>query len=297
MHIPVLLDEVVRGLDLKPGDVYVDGTLGRGGHAEALYTYVGGKLTIIGFDRDQEAIEASKVRLENLGAKPMLFNESFRHIANVLKENKLTPVDAVLLDIGLSSPQFDSSGRGFTFQRDEPLLMTMERDITPETLTARDLLNTLNEKGIADIIYAYGEEKFARRIAKEIVERRRVHPLQTTFDLVSVVDAAVPSWYKRGKTHPATKTFQALRIAVNDELDALKEGINGSMEMLKSGGRLAIVTFHSLEDRIVKHMFKDLVQQGYGLAITKRPITPTKEELHFNPRARSAKLRIIEKTS
>ncbi len=295
MHIPVLLEEVVKGLAVSPGAIYVDGTLGRGGHALALYKSVNKDLTIIGFDRDQEAIEVTEKHFKSLGMRYEFIHDSFRNIAQVLHEKKRVPVNAVLLDIGLSSPQFDTSSRGFTFRKDEPLLMTMERDVTPEMLTAKDIVNTFDEEALANIIYAYGEEKFARRIAHAIVERRRVHPLQTTNDLVSVVDAAVPSWYKRGKIHPATKTFQALRIAVNDELEALKEGIMGAFEVLAPGGRLAVITFHSLEDRITKHLFRSFVAEGKATLITKRPITPGTEELHHNPRARSAKLRIIQK--
>ena len=171
--------------------------------------------------------------------------------------------------------------------------MTMEATIVPDvTLTASDLVNTSSESALADIIFAYGEEKYARRIAKAIVERRRVHPLLTTFDLVSVVDGAVPS---RGKAHPATKTFQALRIAVNDELGALREGIAGALSVLKPGGRLAVITFHSLEDRIVKNAFRDSVKKGESIVITKKPIGPSREETRSNPRSRSAKVRIIQK--
>jgi 16S rRNA (cytosine1402-N4)-methyltransferase len=201
-----------------------------------------------------------------------------------------------LLDIGISSVQLDDSGRGFTFQKDEPLLMTMESEVIPDvTLAAKDLINTSSEEALADIIYAYGEEKFARKIAKAIVDRRRITPLLTTFELVSVVESAVPSWYKRGKTNPATKTFQALRIAVNDELGALSQGIKESFEILKPGGRLAVISFHSLEDRIVKNMFRDLVKEERGELVSKKPIGPSRKEEISNPRARSAKLRVIQK--
>ena len=172
----------------------------------------------------------------------------------------------------------------------------MEAEVVPDvTLAAKDLINGSSEEALADIIYAYGEEKFARKIAKVIVDRRRITPLLTTFDLVSVVESAVPSWYKRGKTNPATKTFQALRIAVNDELGALSAGIKESFEILKPGGRLAVISFHSLEDRIVKNMFRDLVKEDKGELVSKKPIGPSRKEAVANPRARSAKLRIIQK--
>ena len=173
--------------------------------------------------------------------------------------------------------------------------MTMQDDVTAETLTAKDLLNTLPAESIATIIYVYGEETFSRKIAAKIVEMRDVKPFETTFDLVEAINSAVPNWYKKGKTHPATKTFQALRIAVNDELQALTEGIDGALNILNTKGRLAVITFHSLEDRIVKNMFREFQKEGIGEVITKKPIGPTSAEVKANPRSRSAKIRIIEK--
>ncbi len=295
-HIPVLLEETLNGLNLKPNAIYVDGTLGSGGHARAVWEATGGKVTIIGFDRERDALERSERLLASLGAKPILINDSFRTIASQVKAHGFTHVDAVLLDIGISSVQLDDSGRGFTFQKNEPLLMTMEDVIIPdETLTARDLVMTSSESALADIIYAYGEETFARKIAHAIVEAREQKPIETTFDLVAVIESAVPFWYRKGKTHPATKTFQALRIAVNDELRALTEGIFGAFDILAPGGRLLIITFHSLEDRIVKNAFKAYTDNEQAVLITKKPIAPTREEITHNPRSRSAKLRIIQK--
>jgi 16S rRNA (cytosine1402-N4)-methyltransferase len=294
MHIPVLLEETIKNLSLSKGITYVDGTLGSAGHALAVWKTLSGQVTIVGFDQDKEAIKRAMDVLEESGCHPILINKNFRHIKSELSAKKIK-ADVILFDIGLSSNQLDESGRGFTFRKDEPLLMTMVYDPKGKTLTARDLLANLDEKGLSDIIFAYGEEKFARRIARKIVERRLVHPLLTTFDLVSVVDAAVPSWYKRGKVHFATKTFQALRIAVNDELEALKEGIAGAIEILSPGGRFAVITFHSLEDRIVKNAFRDLGKEGIVKVITKKPIGPSLKEVKENSRARSAKLRVIEK--
>jgi len=225
-----------------------------------------------------------------------LINDSFRNIAARLKEKGFDQVNGILMDIGISSVQLDDSGRGFTFQKDEPLLMTMEDNIIPDvTLTAYDLVNTSSESALADIIYAYGEDTFARRIAKAIVEAREIAPIKTTFDLVRVVESAIPSRFQKGKTNPATKTFQALRIAVNDELGALREGIAGAVAMLAPGGRLAVITFHSLEDRIVKNAFRDFQKDDIVKLIAKKPIAPTLSESKSNPRSRSAKLRIIEK--
>ncbi len=294
-HIPVLLEETITGLNLKPGAIYVDGTLGSGGHAAAAFQSQK-NVTIIGFDREGDALKRSEKLLTALGAKPILINDSFRNIASQLKEHGFTQVDAILMDIGISSVQLDDSGRGFTFQKDEPLLMTMEDTIIPDvTLTAADLVNTSSESALADIIYAYGEDTFARRIAKAIVEARLIAPIKTTFDLVKVVQSALPARFQKGKTNPATKTFQALRIAVNDELGALRQGIAGAVEMLAPGGRLAIITFHSLEDRIVKNAFREFHTEGIATTITKKPIVPTLSESQSNPRSRSAKLRIIEK--
>lgn len=295
VHTPVLLSETILSLNLKPGGTYVDGTLGGGGHASAVLEKLKGNVTVIGFDRDNEALMRAKSRLKSLGADPILFHTSFRFIEKELVKSSHVPVDAILLDIGFSSDQLDVSKRGFSFLRDEPLEMTLEYPITEETLTAKDLLNSSSEEALANMIYAYGEERYARRIAKQIVERRQVHPLTTTFDLVSCVDAAVPSAYKRGRIHPATKTFQAIRIAVNDELRALEEGIQGGFNTLKCNGRFAIITFHSLEDRIVKRTFRTLVAEGKALLVTKKPIVASEQEQKENPRARSAKLRVIER--
>jgi 16S rRNA (cytosine1402-N4)-methyltransferase len=295
IHTPVLLSETLESLNLRPDTTYVDGTLGGAGHASAVFEKLKGKVTIIGFDRDKGALTRAQARLQALGCKPTLFNESFRSIGKTLTENNCAPVDAILLDIGISSDQLDVSGRGFSFLRDEPLLMTMEFPVTKTTLTAKDLLNDASEEALANMIYAYGEERYARRIAKKIVEKRQVHPLMTTFDLVSCVDAAVPFSYKKGRIHPATKTFQAIRIAVNDELRALEEGIVGGFKTLAIGGRLSVITFHSLEDRIVKQAFRALEKEEKAKVLTKKPISASESESKVNPRARSAKLRTIEK--
>jgi 16S rRNA (cytosine1402-N4)-methyltransferase len=204
-------------------------------------------------------------------------------------------VDRILLDLGLSSFQLDDGGRGFTFRKDEPLLMTMKKNPDENDLTAMDIVNTWEEKTIADIIYGFGEEKYSRKIAKAIVESREQKKIKTTFDLVEIIEKSVGHLYKKSKIHPATKTFQALRIATNAELTNLEMFIKKSFERLSRGGRIAIITFHSLEDRIVKRSFVELKQKGYAELITKKPIVPTVEETKSNPRARSSKLRIIEK--
>lgn len=284
IHTTVLLHESIDGLNLHAGSVYLDGTLGSGGHAE--YALSKGA-HIIGLDQDAEAIERSKKRLTG----GTFIQENYRNLDIALDSVNIEKIDAFMLDLGLSSDQFETSGRGFTFQKDEPLLMTFKKNPTEEDLTAKEIVNTWDEENIADIIYGYGDERYARRIAKAIVESR---PIETTFELVEAVKLGTPSAYHRGRIHPATKTFQALRITVNDEINTLKEGLKKGFERLHVGGRMAVISFHSIEDRVTKRFFKE--KQGEAQILTKKPIVPSDEEKVRNPRSRSAKLRIIEKT-
>lgn len=284
IHTTVLLHESIDGLNLHTGSVYLDGTLGSGGHAEYALSK-GAK--IIGLDQDSEAIERSKKRLTG----GTFIQENYRNLDIALDSINIATIDAFMLDLGLSSDQFETSGRGFTFQKDEPLLMTFKKVPTEEDLTAREIVNTWDEENIADIIYGYGDERYARRIAKAIVESR---PIETTFELVEAVKLGTPSAYHRGRIHPATKTFQALRITVNDEINTLKEGLKKGFERLSKGGRMAVISFHSIEDRVTKRFFKE--KQDEANILTKKPIVPSDEEKVRNPRSRSAKLRIIEKT-
>lgn len=273
--------------------IYLDCTLGGAGHARALAESYHGKLTIIGLDRDLHAIERAKKTLEGLAEKVILENADYRRLDAVLANHAIAGVDMILLDLGISSDELDTSGRGFTFRQDEPLLMTMG-DPASYPFTARTIVNEWDEDVIANIIFGYGEERFARKIARAIVAYRSKASIETTFELAEIVTSSVPPFYRRGKLHPATKTFQALRIAVNDELEALKEGIAKAYRALNQGGRLAVISFHSLEDRIVKDFFKIHHEHG-ARVLTKKPITASQEEIATNPRARSAKLRIIEK--
>ncbi|HEU0080942.1 MAG TPA: 16S rRNA (cytosine(1402)-N(4))-methyltransferase RsmH [Candidatus Paceibacterota bacterium] len=289
MHESVLLQETIDGLDLKAGDLVVDGTLGRAGHSiEAARREP--TIRIIGIDRDEDALRESQARLVRAGVKFELFRGNFRDM-----DKFVSKADKVVLDLGVSSPHLDSSRRGFSFRNDEPLLMTMEKHPGKEAFTARDVVNGWAEEDIANVIYAYGEERYARRIARAIVEQRSQRPLESTRDLVEAIESAVPGIYKRGKIHPATRTFQALRITVNDELGSLRQGLERAFEILNPGGRLAVISFHSLEDRIVKIAMKEWAKQGKGDQFTKRPITPSDEEMARNPRSRSAKLRIFIK--
>lgn len=303
-HEPVLLQEVLTGLNLQAGETVLDATLNRAGHAIELAKQVGETGLLVGIDADQNAIAEAKVNLEKAGtrAKIILLNSNFRNLAELLAREKIEKLDAALFDLGLSSQQLEESGRGFSFQKtDEKLLMTFAspNSASPEEeLTATEVLNHWQEETLADVIYAYGEERFAKRIAREIVAQRQNKKLETVADLLAVISQAVPAWYKSKarKLHFATKTFQALRIVVNDELGALKAGLNAVWEKLdEKNGRLAVISFHSLEAKIVKDFYKNKVQNKTGKILTKHAIKPTRTETLQNPRSRSAQLRIIKK--
>lgn len=295
IHKTVLLQEAIDGLEIKKGDIFVDGTLGGGGHSEEVAKRFGGSVVMIGIDLDPEAIERATSRLSPLKPQIQYAQGSFRNIDMILDSLKVSKVDKILLDIGLSSNQFEDSGRGFSFQKDEPLIMSFKKDVTENDLTAKEILNTWDLENIETILKSYGEEQFSWKIAKAIVARREEKPIETTFDLVEIIKIATPKWYHHKRIHPATKTFQALRITVNDEIESLKEGVEKGFERLASDGRLAVISFHSIEDRVVKNFFKQKHDLELGKIITKKPIVPSKEEIDENPRSRSAKLRIIQK--
>ncbi|MDQ3014539.1 MAG: 16S rRNA (cytosine(1402)-N(4))-methyltransferase RsmH [bacterium] len=294
-HTSVLLQTSINSLDLQPRDIYVDGTLGSGGHTEEVLKRFKNTVHIIGIDQDEEALKRAETRFSTHDGNFTLVNNNFRNLDSVLDELHVPQVNKILLDIGLSSNQFEESERGFSFQKDEPLLMTFKKNISEGDLTAATILNEWGEDTLELIIRGYGEEQFAKRIAKAIINYREVEPFVKTSQLVDVIMEATPKWYHHKKTHAATKTFQALRIAVNDELEALKEGLRKGFERLAPGGRIAVISFHSLEDRIVKNYFRDKAKEGEGKLITKKPITATDEELKQNRRARSAKLRVLQK--
>jgi 16S rRNA (cytosine1402-N4)-methyltransferase len=318
-HIPVLLQQVLSGLKLdelqglqKEKIVFVDCNLGDGGHTEQVIKKLHGKLHAIGFDMDsKEILRASTHVQARVGEEkkkdPFFSNPELQFIQANFTALKVTladlKVDAILFDLGISSYEIEESGRGFSFRLDEPLQMTFG-SIESHTFTAYDIVNSWEEENIADIIFGYGEDTFSRRIAKAIVEHRvRVakdgtitgQAIKTTSELAEIIKKAYPGFARNGRIHPATKTFQALRIAVNDELRSIESALPQAFEVLKEGGRLAVITFHSLEDRIVKRYFKEKVESGEAKAITKKPIIPDEEEVKVNPRSRSSKLRIIEK--
>ncbi|MEI6304816.1 MAG: 16S rRNA (cytosine(1402)-N(4))-methyltransferase RsmH [Candidatus Taylorbacteria bacterium] len=275
---------------------YLDGTLGGAGHAVAIAKALAGKVNILGLDQDPRAIERAQRVLKshlNTESKLILECENFRNMGKVLEKHDIKGVDMILLDLGFSSDELETSGKGFSFQRDEPLQMTMSSS-DKHLFTAKSIVNNWTEEDIANVIYGYGEERFARRIARSIINYRTKKQIETTFELVDIIKMSVPAFYRRGKTNPATKTFQALRIAVNDELNALKIGLDMGYKALNVGGRMAIISFHSLEDRIVKDFYKEKGKDGANI-ITKKPIVASDQERAENPRSRSAKLRVIEK--
>jgi 16S rRNA (cytosine1402-N4)-methyltransferase len=294
-HIPVLRDESIDGLAIKKGDIVIDGTLGGGGHTFEMIKRYGNSIKIIGLDLDIDAKSRTEILIGDTPSDFVFANSGFQDIDKVLTDLGVKEVDGILLDLGISSFQLEVAGRGFSFLKDEPLLMTMKKEPTEEDLTAKEIVNTWDEENIADIIYGFGEEKYSRKIAKKIIEARKEKEIETTFDLVKIIQDAVGGYYKGLRIHPATRTFQALRIATNSELSNLEEVLDKGFNCLKRGGHMSIISFHSLEDRIVKRAFVGLKEKGLAKIINKKPIIPTTEELRSNPRSRSAKLRLIEK--
>ncbi len=290
LHIPVLLQETIAALDPKNGDVILDATLGGGGHTEALLRAADVK--VIAFDADPSAIERSRERLKSFGNKVVYVNSNFRHIARELEKLEVKEISGALFDLGLSSDELEQSGRGFSFKGDEPLHMGFD---PKQSLTAADLIAHLSVQELTNILKSYGEEPHAFKIAKGIVEARELELITTTTKLCEVIIASVPKAYAKRRVHPATKTFQALRIAVNDEFDALKEGLQGAWTFLKSDGNLAVISFHSGEDRIVKLFMRDKEHSAEAKRIFKKPVVVSAEEQAANPRARSAKLRATQK--
>lgn len=291
-HKAVLLHEATELLAIQPADTVVDATLGGAGHARAIAGQLGKGGRLIGIDADHDAILRAEEALEGVAPKVHLIEANFRDLSSQLEKLNITEVDKILFDLGWSSFQLDA-GRGFSLKSDEPLLMTYSTE--PGALTAQKIVNEWGEASIADVIFGWGEERYSRRIAKCIVKRRATKPFTTARELAEAIYAAVPPRYRFGRIHPATRTFQALRIAVNDELGSLTQGLADSWRHLSKGGRIAVITFHSIEDRLVKQTFKQWEDAGEGKRITKKPLTPGPEELASNPRARSAKLRVIQK--
>ena len=306
-HRSVLLEETVNGLNIRPDGIYVDGTLGGGGHAYEICRRLGDKGSIIGIDQDEAAIEAAGIRLKDFGEKVTIVRSNYCEMKSVLQGLGIDKVDGIVLDLGVSSYQLDTAERGFSYREDAPLDMRMDRR---QTMTARDIVNDYSEKDLYRVIRDYGEDKFARNIAKHIVIEREKRSIETTGQLTEIIRGAIPMKFQKKSGHPAKRTFQAIRIELNRELDVLKNSLDEMIDLLNPGGRLCIITFHSLEDRIVKSAFKKnedpctcpkdfpvcvCGKVSKGSILTRKPILPGPEEMEENSRSKSAKLRIFER--
>ena len=306
-HKSVLLYETVDSLNIKPDGIYVDGTLGGGGHAYEVCSRLGKHGRLIGIDQDADAIAAATKRLEPFADKVTVVRSNYENIASVLHDLGIEKVDGIYLDLGVSSYQLDTASRGFTYREDAPLDMRMDQR---NTQTAADIVNTYSETELYHIIRDYGEDRFAKNIAKHIVQRRQEKPYETTGELIETIKAAIPAKIRATGGHPAKRTFQAIRIELNHELDVLNRSIDTMIDLLNPGGRLSIITFHSLEDRIVKKRFRDnenpcicqpefpvcmCGRKSKGTVITRKPIVPGEEELEYNKRSKSSKLRVFER--
>ncbi len=306
-HTSVLLQETVDGLNVKPDGIYVDGTLGGGGHSYEICRRLGEKGSIVGIDQDAAAIEAAGNRLKDFGEKVTIVRSNYCDMKSRLQELGIYKVDGIVLDLGVSSYQLDTAERGFSYREDAPLDMRMD---TRQTMTARDIVNDYSQKELCRVIRDYGEDKFAANIAKHIVMTRSKAPIETTGQLTEVIRAAIPMKYQKKSGHPAKRTFQAIRIELNRELEVLRDSLDDMIDLLNPGGRLCIITFHSLEDRIVKSAFRKnenpctcppdfpvcvCGKVSKGSIVTRKPILPSEEELEYNSRSKSAKLRVFER--
>ena len=307
-HTSVLLEETVDGLNIKPDGIYVDGTLGGGGHAYEVCSRLGSKGRFIGIDQDEAAIEAAGARLSDFGERVTIVRSNYCDMKLRLQELGIDKVDGIVLDLGVSSYQLDTAERGFSYRVDAPLDMRMDRR---QTMTAKDIVNDYSEMDLFRIIRDYGEDKFAKNIAKHIVMEREKGPIETTGQLIEIIKRAIPMKFQKTAGHPAKRTFQAIRIELNRELEVLKNTLDDMIDLLNPDGRICIITFHSLEDRIVKSIFKKnedpctcpshfpvcvCGNESKGKVITRKPILPSPEELEANSRSKSAKLRIFERS-
>lgn len=306
-HVSVLLNECIEGLAVKPDGIYVDGTLGGAGHAFHVCEKLSEKGQFIGIDQDEAAIRTSTERLQPFGDRVHLVRSNYVNIKQVVKELQIDKVDGILLDLGVSSYQLDTKERGFSYMADAPLDMRMDQS---RDFTAKDLVNSYPEEKLYEIIKHYGEERYAKSIARNICRKRQEQEIETTGELVDIIKSSMPAKAKNGKGHPAKRTFQAIRIELNHELDVLQDALEDMVDLLNPGGRLCIITFHSLEDRIVKNFFRKMEnpctcppdfpvcvcgKKPKGKVITRKPILPGEEELEINSRSKSAKLRIFER--
>lgn len=306
-HYSVLLEETIEHLNIKEDGVYVDGTLGGAGHASVVCSHLGPNGRFIGIDQDEDAIRASSERLKPYGDIVTIVRSNYCNMKQVLADLGIDKVDGIVLDLGVSSYQLDTAERGFTYREDAPLDMRMDNR---NNMTARDIVNNYSEYDLYRIIRDYGEDKFAKNIAKHIVRVREEKPIETTFELIEAIKAAIPMKIRMNQGHPAKKTFQAIRIELNKELDVLKDTLRDMVNLLQPGGRICIITFHSLEDRIVKTIFRECEnpcecppsfpvcvcgKKSLGKVISRKPILPSEQELEENSRSKSAKLRVFER--
>ncbi|WP_124727716.1 16S rRNA (cytosine(1402)-N(4))-methyltransferase RsmH [Staphylospora marina] len=306
-HETVLLNEAVDGLNIRPDGTYVDCTLGGAGHSRLITERLGPEGILVGFDQDPSALEHAEKRLAGAACRVRLVRTNFRRLAEVVRELDLGPLDGVLFDLGVSSPQLDQAERGFSYHQEAPLDMRMD---PRQEWSAFHVVNEWTEEELARILHEYGEEKFSRRIAAEIIRERRKRPIRTTLELVDIIKRAIPAPARRTGPHPARRTFQAIRIAVNDELNSFRDALHQAVELLRPKGRICVITFHSLEDRICKQFFQSQAEtcvcprefpvcvcgkKPVLEVVTRKPVLPSEEEIERNPRARSAKLRIAAK--
>lgn len=306
-HVSVLLKECIEGLHIDPDGIYVDGTLGGAGHGREVCRRLSENGRFVGIDQDDAAIRTSTERLSEFGSRVTIVKSNYVHMKNVLKDLEIKKVDGILLDLGVSSYQLDTKDRGFSYMADAPLDMRMDQS---QIMTAKDIVNSYDEQKLYEVIKVYGEERFARSIARNIVQKRQNKEIRTTGELVEIIRSSMPAKAKNGKGHPAKRTFQAIRIECNHELEVLQDSLEDMVSLLNHKGRLCIITFHSLEDRIVKNFFRKMEnpctcppdfpvcvcgKKPEGKVITRKPILPGAEELKINNRSKSAKLRIFEK--
>ncbi len=292
VHISVMKEEVLKYLNLQSGDCIVDCTIGTGGHTLSILGAIGPQGHLVGIDRDEDSLKIAQEKSKEFSGRLNFIQNDFRHIDDILKSLEIREVDGILFDLGISSFQLENPERGFSFKSDGPLDMRMDKH---SFISAYDLVNSLSEREISSILKNFGEERWHNRIASYLVKERAKKPIESTFDLTNTVLKAIPHRYQNERIHPATRTFQAFRIAVNRELEALEIALDKCMDYLKNGGRLCVISFHSLEDRIVKQKFRYFAKEGQVKLLTKKPLRPSSEETGQNHRSRSARLRVAER--
>lgn len=293
-HIPVLLKETIGYLDPKENENFIDATLGQAGHSREILKKNGPSGKVLGIEQDQEILKTTTETLKDLGYEKriILVNDNFVNLKKIVERENFLKVKGIIMDLGVSSWHFEESGRGFTFLKDEPLIMTLDGEKSPN---AKEIINSWSQEDLEKIFRDFGQERFSKRIAENIVFKRKIQPIETTFELIEIIKKSVPASYERGRINPATRIFMALRIAVNQELANLESALPQSIDILDKGGKLVVISFHSLEDRLVKNIFKTQEKQGIVKILTKKPVEAGSEELKINQRSRSAKLRVVQK--